>query len=1518
MSRLPFRTARTVASCPAVAGFRPASAALAVAAAFSLHGAALAQPVPSTTPGKPFHVHGSATVGTSGNLTTVTTTNGAGNYNALNWQSFSIPGGTTTHFAQQNAASTSINRVVTNNPSSILGSLTSNGRLVLVNQAGIAVGAGASINTAGFTASTMDMTDIDLANGRLRFGGPGGKLTVEGKIVSTSGDVVLIAPVIETGASALIESQGATILAAGQKVELTGRGLEGIVMEVQAGNEALNLGTIKGDAVGVFAGTLRHSGDITATAVSAEGGRVVLKASGDAVVGGTVTATKGNKGGDIDVLGNRVSLLAGAALLANGEAGGGNIRVGGDYQGKNAAVPNASRTTIERGARIEANATVNGNGGRVIVWSDDFTQMQGRIAARGGAAGGNGGFVEVSGKKSLLYSGLTDTRAPNGKTGTLLLDPEFIEIVDGGLEESTASRITDADLSLNLETTSVTLTATNPSAAPGGGSIALQAGALVQWAAANSLTLDAEGGITMDGEIDASNANSGLNLHAGNGDIIGAGPIRVGRLLATANGATSGSHTGGAILLTGNNRVGLIAGRATGVGAAFVFNNVGPHTAPLPEQDPAPLVIGTIGETYGIYVGDLGGEDGRLYVTNQGSLRVDPGASVSGGKVRLEAAGAESDLQIDRTSVYANNGRMDLIAGRDVLIGTETDSETSVSVQLEAWGPLEISAGRHIRMGTNDAEANPAEVSIGSYGGGVTMTTTGGDIDFGLDTEVEARDGPIMVIAKGSILGRGEFSTSGADSAEDTSGNVTLIAETGSASFGSIRTNPSFGPFGGSVKVEAKQGITGETIDASAFGFGSSPSLGAGSGGTVFLHTTTGDIRMGQVVSNGYSYGSSSGSGAGGAGGKVFVTADTGSINFTYGISASGGDGRGTDGHGGTGGEVKLTAGDDVVMPRVYAAGGWAGTGTGSGGDGGKVTISAGRNVTLFAGEGFSIVADGGEAAPGSLGAGGAGGTVGVTAGDDVVAKANAEQTYPPATSNTSRGSGISAIGGTGAPGGKGGAVTVVAGRNIDIASIEVDGGASTSATQAGGKGGDVVVNYGGTFNMSAIFASGGFGRNTIGAHAGQGGAGGTIKIKRTTAGDLILPGSLRLEANGGEGGTATAGEGSELWLGGAGGLGGDIFIEAPEGVVRLQSPVIEALGGLGGENSAGGGTGANGGLGSLNTAQGTTVQVEGNFALNARWFNAADVFVGGGSSVTGVGAFYNSGLVDLTGNAFLTPTGGVFNEAGGSMRVHGSGTAAEVDLRTNAGTLEIGSGATMRAQSFDANLAGGTIIVDGTLDIHGAPCTSCQLSAATPSGSWEFVNQGTVAGNGTVVVDEGAGIFRNASGGVLAPGRIGQVGELTLQAQLVMDAGSLYKVDIGAGNVADLLRVNSAVSGGALEVTSLSDASYSAGTMFEILRAGTLDRTTLPAVDETNFLVMPSSDRLSLVALRTVPTPAPVPAPQAAPPAQPGEVQQVQNEVVTFANLFIQESERQALEERRRNQVGKDDIVITDTACTP
>ena len=113
-------------------------------------------------------VSGIASINQSGNLLTVTNTPNA----IINWQGFSIGTGQTTSFVQQSASSSVLNRVVGPNPSSLLGTLTSNGKVFLINPAGILVGQAARIDVGSFVASTLSLSNADFIAGKLNFTSP--------------------------------------------------------------------------------------------------------------------------------------------------------------------------------------------------------------------------------------------------------------------------------------------------------------------------------------------------------------------------------------------------------------------------------------------------------------------------------------------------------------------------------------------------------------------------------------------------------------------------------------------------------------------------------------------------------------------------------------------------------------------------------------------------------------------------------------------------------------------------------------------------------------------------------------------------------------------------------------------------------------------------------------------------------------------------------------------------------------------------------------------------------------------------------------------------------------------------------------------------------------------------------------------------------------------------------------------------------------------------------------------------
>lgn len=948
MSRVPSRSARRAPSrhaapSPAVAGFRPAQAALAIAAAFSLQPALLqAQPSGGQA------IHGQAGFSISGNNLVVTTQNGAGtSHSAINWQSFSVPGGSTTHFAQPSANSTSINRVIGPDPSAIYGTLSSNGKLVLVNPAGITVGAGAIVDTAGFTASTLRMSDADAIAGRLLFQGDGaGVLQVDGRIIARSGDVVLIGSKVQTGAPALMESDGSTTLAAGQKVEITGRGLEGIRMEVQAGNEAVNLGTLKGDAVGIFAGTLRHSGMVQAQGVSAEGGKVVLKAGGDAIVAGQVRALRADGvGGRIDVLGQQVALLAGAKLDASGPNGGGQVRVGGDFQGKNPDVPNAMRTYVDGAASIHADATVRGNGGRVIVWADEVTRMHGRISARGGAEGGNGGFAEVSGKQFLDFNGRVDLRAPRGAAGTLLLDPEDITIVSStDVNENIMSsgtppdfqftstggpsKLRDTTLVSQLELGNVVVTTdTGPSGT--GGQITVNADANVTWTNASDLTLLADKGITVNGTLhNSTDAGSAITLTAkgGNIDVNAGANIYAGAVTLQTTGANTDVNIDGAS---------ISARQALTIQAT---RNV------------------DFGSSTGIYPGTA-------------SVTVTAGGNIAG-QVTVFTSGSADPL--------ASALRFD--AGGDISFNAITTGTGTYS-GLHG-GKVTLTAGGNITGNTIAANGSNAYDFEAGHGGDVTVTSTGGFI--AIDT-ISARGGatsePLATPAPAGNAGHG-----GAVVLSGKTGvQVSQIDASGGASIG---TNfpPASGGDAGSVTVIAE---TGDLELGSVNVNGGSGST-AKDGGSATIKALGGNVTLGSLVSVG---GVAYGTGTSGTGGTVKVQAG-GDIMLTSGetaaISADGGSAdRGT---GGQGGSVELKMGGNFVVEfsgdAVSVTGGQggntesSGATAGAGGNGGSITIHRTGGGSLVLDSTVTVAAGGGDGgtASGTDGTGGAGGNGGTIA----------------------------------------------------------------------------------------------------------------------------------------------------------------------------------------------------------------------------------------------------------------------------------------------------------------------------------------------------------------------------------------------------------------------------------------------------------------------------------------------------------------------------------------------------------
>ncbi len=411
-------------------------------------------------------IHGQVSIETPGKgVTNITNSPNA----IIHWENFNIAQNEITRFIQENGQSAVLNRIMGGDPSQILGQLVSNGKVFLINPNGIVFGQNARIDTQGLIASSLNLSDEDFLKGNYHFmaGAKAGDIVNEGLIrAGKDGNIVLIAPSIKN--NGIIKSEGGQItLAAGQALVLTNLDDPEIRFEIQApSNAVLNLGKLltEGGAVNVFAGSIKHQGEINADSVEVDAqGQIKLVAQNDinltagskisvngrqgdagtilvesktgkVSVQGNIEANAGQtgKGGDIKILGEQVGLLDSASVAANGGQGGGEILIGGDQQGKNQAVHNAKATFVGSKTRISANATSLGNGGKVIVWADQATRAYGNISVKGGKQGGDGGFVETS-ANVLDVSGIkVDASAPKGRGGKWLLDPNNITIQAAG------------------------------------------------------------------------------------------------------------------------------------------------------------------------------------------------------------------------------------------------------------------------------------------------------------------------------------------------------------------------------------------------------------------------------------------------------------------------------------------------------------------------------------------------------------------------------------------------------------------------------------------------------------------------------------------------------------------------------------------------------------------------------------------------------------------------------------------------------------------------------------------------------------------------------------------------------------------------------------------------------------------------------------------------------------------------------------------------------------------------------
>ncbi|MCB1230367.1 MAG: filamentous hemagglutinin N-terminal domain-containing protein, partial [Verrucomicrobiae bacterium] len=220
----------------------------------------------------------------------------------INWQDFSIGAGELTEFLQPGVDAVALNRVISGNPSTLLGTLKANGGVILVNQNGILVGGGGVVDIGGLAVmSTLDIDDADFLNGGpMNFkGNSAAGVTNLGTITSRGGDVVLLGNFVDNQ-GAVGAPDGTVAFGAGGEfiVDTIGDSRLSVIAGGQGGEKGItNSGTVSAAAVefkahgNVYALAIQNTGIVRANGVSRRNGRIILSAAGDGSVGGRIENT---------------------------------------------------------------------------------------------------------------------------------------------------------------------------------------------------------------------------------------------------------------------------------------------------------------------------------------------------------------------------------------------------------------------------------------------------------------------------------------------------------------------------------------------------------------------------------------------------------------------------------------------------------------------------------------------------------------------------------------------------------------------------------------------------------------------------------------------------------------------------------------------------------------------------------------------------------------------------------------------------------------------------------------------------------------------------------------------------------------------------------------------------------------------------------------------------------------------------------------------------------------------------
>ncbi len=684
----------------------------------------------------------------------------------INYRSFDIGAHEMVRFIQPGPDARVLNRIRSVEPTRIDGTLRANGQVYLVNRAGVIFGPDSIVNVGALHAAAGNISNRDFLAGVDRFTLTG-DLTNMGEIRA---DHVMLAGQSVSNLGTIIANEGFVAMVAGDEVlvgERDGRMFAKIdsarvaALEHAASEAGVtNAGAILASDGQVIVGAGDFYGIVAHTSTNIVARDVLVEAGDGATtrVSGTIDASGDangrDVGGRVHILGDKVALER-ATVDASGALGGGEILVGGEFQG-GPGVRSAARTFVDGASVLRADALREGDGGRVIVWSDELTGFGGLLTARGGEQGGDGGFAEISGKHGLIFRGEVDVLAARGTHGTILFDPDNITIIDGG------GGADDGELGDNQilggDGGAVDFVISEQALEALSGSVILQANddITVNDLSDNELSLAAASGDTVEITADFDGDGNGVfsmfngdSLTTAGGDLtISGATIGLTNSIVDTNGgdlmlnASTGvfvrdiTTDGGSLTVDGDTNGDALGGFNSLVGG-LVSTGGGDITISAAGASFALTTVNTGGGDFtitvrsGIENGVVTTAGGAFSATaddnndNLGSIIVSSGIATSGGSARF--SGAEWQIN-DTINAGAGDVSFDLSVAKDVGIGVAS------TVDLDATELALITTSGTFSVGTQLlGSAAPTSLTIedldlgglGTITGGVSLASTG-------------------------------------------------------------------------------------------------------------------------------------------------------------------------------------------------------------------------------------------------------------------------------------------------------------------------------------------------------------------------------------------------------------------------------------------------------------------------------------------------------------------------------------------------------------------------------------------------------------------------------------------------------------------------------------------------------------------------------------------------------------------------------------------------------------------------